>query len=290
MQLDQCPVCKSNNITFLFIAKDHLVSHKEFKIYGCNQCTLRFTNPRPETKELSRYYESDEYISHTDQSSSLINSLYKIARKFTIKRKRRLLQGMTNNYTLLDFGCGTGHFIEHCKGSGWQVSGVEPNELARSLAAGNTMETIYDDLSKVGAKSFDIITLWHVLEHVAELNKTIEQLKALLAVDGTLVIAVPNYEAYETTIYKEFWAAYDVPRHLYHFNRKSMKALLAQHGLKIVKTYPMLLDSFYISLLSNKNQFGDSKYIKSFITGLLSNVYAINTGKYSSLIYQVEKE
>jgi len=289
MKLDQCPVCQTNNFVYYFSAKDHLLSHEEFKIYQCKQCSLRFTNPRPETNELDKYYESEEYISHSNQNSTLIDRIYKIARSFTLKRKRKLLQSITSNYNLLDFGCGTGHFIKHCKEYNWQVSGVEPNKLAQRQAEENTQETIFQDLNEVKSKDFNIITLWHVLEHLPELNQTITQLKTLLKNDGAMVIAVPNYEAYEEKTFNEFWAAYDVPRHLYHFNRKSMAELLSKHGLKIVKTYPMLLDSFYISLLSNKNKYGKNKYLKSFLTGLLSNIYALKTNNYSSLIYHIER-
>ncbi len=289
MKLDQCPACNSNNIIYFLTTEDYLVSHEKFSIYDCQNCHLRFTYPRPDHDQLARYYDSEEYISHTDANSSLINRVYKIARRFTLRGKRKLLEKICAQHQLLDVGCGTGHFISYCKRYGWNVNGVEPNELARNLAEENTNISIHKDLAEVGNMTFDAITLWHVLEHLPQLDQTIAQLKSLLSVDGSIIIAVPNYEAYEATIFNEYWAAYDVPRHLYHFNRDSMTHLLTKHGLKIVKAYPMWLDSFYISLLSYKNKYGMNRYLKSIVTGLLSNVYAIKSTNYSSLIYQITR-
>ncbi|MEN8249084.1 MAG: class I SAM-dependent methyltransferase [Bacteroidota bacterium] len=285
VQLDQCPVCNSKEITNILTAKDYLVSGKEFNINSCSKCGLRFTNPRPNDKELGSYYDSEEYISHANESTSLVNSLYKIARSFTLGSKRRLVNNYAINKQILDVGCGTGHFLEQCKNHNWQVSGIEPNDLARNQANQLLNGNVYQDISEINNGEFEVITLWHVLEHLPDLNDTITQLKKRLQKKGTLIIAVPNYEAYEEKVFNEYWAAYDVPRHLYHFNQNSLKHLFEKHGLKVVETLPMWLDSFYISLLSNKQQSGRNKYIKSFITGLLSNTYAIKSKDFSSLIY-----
>jgi 2-polyprenyl-3-methyl-5-hydroxy-6-metoxy-1,4-benzoquinol methylase len=289
MKLYQCPVCNSNNINYIITAQDFLVSREEFQISACNKCGLRFTNPRPDDDQLAGYYDSTEYISHNDKGSSLVSSLYKIARTFTQRRKWKLIEKLSQNKTLLDMGCGTGSFLDYCQQHGWQISGVEPNETARKQAEDKTKITIQQGLSEVADSSFEVITLWHVLEHLPDLEQIMNQLKSLLAPGGILIIAVPNFEAYEASVFKEYWAAYDVPRHLYHFNRKSVEHLANIHGLKIARTYPMKLDSFYISLLSNKNKFNSNKYVNSFVTGLLSNIYALESKDYSSLIYQIEK-
>jgi 2-polyprenyl-3-methyl-5-hydroxy-6-metoxy-1,4-benzoquinol methylase len=289
MKLDQCPVCQSKNIDYIITAEDFLVTREKFQIYSCQKCGLRFTNPRPDDNQLAGYYDSNEYISHSDESSSLVGGLYKIARTFTLKRKRRLIEKLSLKKHLLDVGCGTGHFIDHCQQHGWQTSGIEPNEVARKQAEARTNTLILQDLSEVAGLTYEVITLWHVLEHLPNLEQTMNQLKSLLAPSGVLTIAVPNFEAYEASVFKEYWAAYDVPRHLYHFNRNAMEHLTSKIGLKIVRTYPMKLDSYYISLLSNKNKSNSNKYVNSFITGLLSNIYAFNSKNYSSLIYQIEK-
>lgn len=288
MKLDQCPVCNSEKTKHILTAKDYLVTGENFQIDSCQECGLRFTNPRPDDDQLAGYYDSEEYISHSDEDNSLVGRLYKIARSFALKRKRKLIEKLSPNERLLDVGCGTGYFIDYCKQNGWQVNGVEPNDLARSQAEEKTNIKIQQDLAEVKG-SFGVITLWHVLEHLPNLEETLNQLKSILAPGGVLIIAVPNFEAYEATTFKEYWAAYDVPRHLYHFNLKSVQSLTKKNGLKIARTYPMKLDSFYISLLSNKNKYRSNKYINSFITGLLSNIYAIKSKNYSSLIYQIEK-
>ena len=289
MKLDRCPVCHNQNINHILTAEDFLVTREKFQIYSCQNCGLRFTNPRPNDDQLAGYYDSDEYISHSNEGSSLINGLYKIARTFTLRRKRKLIESLSQSKRLLDVGCGTGHFIDYCQQHGWQVDGVEPNEIARTQAEEKTKIVIRQDLSEVADTSFQVITLWHVLEHLPNLEQTMNQLKSLLAPGGVIIIAVPNFEAYEASVFKEYWAAYDVPRHLYHFNANALEQLVNKYGLKIARTYPMKLDSFYISLLSNKNKTNSNKYISSFITGLLSNVYAFKSKNYSSLIYQIEK-
>ena len=289
MKLDHCPVCHNHNINHVLTAEDFLVTREKFQIYSCQNCGLRFTNPRPNDDQLAGYYDSDEYISHSNEGSSLINGLYKIARTFTLRRKRKLIESLSQSKRLLDVGCGTGHFIDYCQQHGWQVDGVEPNEIARTQAEEKTKIVIRQDLSEVADTSFQVITLWHVLEHLPNLEQTMNQLKSLLAPGGVIIIAVPNFEAYEASVFKEYWAAYDVPRHLYHFNPNALEQLVNKYGLKVARTYPMKLDSFYISLLSNKNKTNSNKYISSFITGLLSNVYAFKSKNYSSLIYQIEK-
>ncbi len=289
MNLDRCPVCNSHNINHIITARDYLVTKERFQIDSCGECGFRFTNPRPDDDKLAGYYDSKGYISHSDEGTSLINSLYKISRGFALRRKQKLIGRLSKTKKLLDVGCGTGHFIDYCQRHGWQVSGVEPNQIARLQAEDKTKISIRHNLSDVTASGFGVITLWHVLEHLPNLGQTMNQLKALLAPGGVLIIAVPNFEAYEATVFKEYWAAYDVPRHLYHFNHASLSRLTKNHGLKIVRTYAMRLDSFYISLLSNTNKYSRSKYINSFITGLLSNIYALKSKNYSSLIYQINK-
>ena len=289
MNIDHCPICGSDKTEYLLTAKDHLVSGDEFNIDHCSNCGFRFTNPRPDDKELAKYYDSEEYISHADEGNNLVNKLYKIARSFTLKSKLKLINKLSNNKQLLDVGCGTAHFLAYCQRANWQISGVEPNDIARKQAAEKTNIVIHEDLSEIDSGSYDVITLWHVLEHLPNLAQTIEQLKVLLAPGGSIIIALPNYEAYEEKGFREHWAAYDVPRHLHHFNQNSLGVLMKNHGLKIVESYPMWLDSFYISLLSNKQKYNKNKLVKSFITGLLSNIYAVKSRNFSSLIYVVKK-
>ncbi|WP_296618446.1 class I SAM-dependent methyltransferase [Marivirga sp.] len=291
-KLSECPVCSASNLRNHMVVKDHSVSKESFNIMVCDNCNFHFTNPRPDKDEIGKYYESEEYISHSDKANSPINLIYKIARKYALSTKKKLINSVAKDKKgrILDYGCGTGYLLETMKSDGWKTFGIEPNDKARELASQKVKvkETIEQlDLKN---KKFDIITLWHVLEHIHDLNSTIKTLKTILKEKGKIIIAVPNIESYEESIFGEEWAAYDVPRHLYHFSQDTMKTLMLKHGLKIKQIYPMKLDAYYISLLSNKYKFKKNKFLSSFITGYKSNTYANNNkNNYSSLIYVIKK-
>lgn len=290
----RCPVCDSTDIRNTFPVKDFTVSGEEFMIVECGNCTLRFTQDVPDTSSISAYYKSENYISHTDTSKGLVNRLYKIVRKRTLRHKRKLIEQITGckSGTILDVGSGTGAFLHEMKANGWNVTGLEPDSDAIVVARRNygleLMNT--DRLFELPKSTFDAITLWHVLEHVHQLQAYIMQLKNLLTGNGKLIIAVPNYTSLDEKIYKQYWAAYDVPRHLYHFSPKAMEALMNLHGLKIIDKKPMWYDSFYVSLMSSKYKTGNTRWISAGWNGLLSDIKAMNnTGKCSSIIYIISK-
>jgi 2-polyprenyl-3-methyl-5-hydroxy-6-metoxy-1,4-benzoquinol methylase len=290
--LQECPVCSAPNLKNHKVVKDYSVSQESFNIMTCDNCNFQFTNPRPDKLEIVKYYQSEDYISHSDKANSPINFIYKLARKYALSSKRKLINSIAKNKKgrILDFGCGTGHFLETMKENGWKTYGIEPNRKAREIA--NQKIKVEDNIQNLNLKNkkFDIITLWHVLEHIHDINDTIKILKTQLKEKGKIVVAVPNIESYEQSIFQEEWAAYDVPRHLYHFNQDTMKTLMLKHGLKIKKVYPMKLDAYYISMLSNKYKFQKNKFINSVITGYKSNNYASkNKNNYSSLIYIIKK-
>lgn len=291
-KLSECPVCSASNLRNHMVVKDHSVSKESFNIMVCDNCNFHFTNPRPSEDEIGKYYDSEEYISHTDQANSPINLIYKIARQYALRSKKKLINSIAKDKKgrILDYGCGTGYFLETMKSNDWKTYGIEPNDKARAIATQKVKVKRSIDELDLKNKKFDIITLWHVLEHIHDLNSTIKSLKTILKEKGKIIIAVPNIESYEESIFGEEWAAYDVPRHLYHFSQETMKTLMLKHGLKIKKTYPMKLDAYYISLLSNKYKFAKYKFINSFITGYKSNTYASkNKNNYSSLIYIIKK-
>ena len=292
---DQCPVCHSREIHPLFTAKDHTVSKEDFVIWQCSQCTLRFTQDVPDQASIGRYYKSEDYISHTNTTKGTVNKIYQRVRKRTLQQKADLVIQETGveQGKLLDFGAGTGAFLHLMQTKGWDTTGIEPDPDARTVA----MEMYNQDLQEPGtlyalpSDSYHAITLWHVLEHVHDLHLCLEQLKNLLTRTGKLIIAVPNYESLDASIYKSFWAAYDVPRHLYHFTPRSIEVLVNQHRLKLVSKKPMWFDSFYISLLSSKYRLGKTRYISAFISGLRSNITAMsNKDRSSSLVYIIEKQ
>ncbi len=289
-----CPVCKNNQIEEIFSAKDYTVSGESFSIVKCKSCAVLFTQNVAEQNEIGRYYASENYISHSDTQVGLVNQLYHSIRKKTLQNKKNLIKNETgkSHGNLLDIGCGTGAFLNIIKTNGWTTTGLEPDETARAKA-----KTLYGieaqpshNIFNLPNKSYDAITMWHVLEHVHQLHEYLEQLKNKLTKRGKIFIAVPNYTSYDAQHYGQFWAAYDVPRHLYHFSPASMKNLVEQHGLSIKKIKPMWFDSFYVSILSEKYKNGKGNLISAFFVGLVSNFKAIfNSKKSSSLIYIIEK-
>ena len=267
---------------------DHFLSGESFQILSCDKCGLRFTNPRPTGNDLPSYYKSEEYISHSNIKKGLVNSLYHAVRHLTIKRKYNTVRRFASGRRILDIGCGTGELLNFFNQRGWTSTGIEPDRDARDYAASNYGLTITDleSLSLQQGAKFDVITMWHVLEHVNNLHDYLDKIKGLLDENGTFIVAVPNSESWDAKHYKEYWAAFDVPRHLYHFSRDSIHALMSMHRFEWKKTLPMRFDAFYISLLSEKYKSGKQNLLKGFFYGLYSNFRALmNNGNYSSLIY-----
>jgi 2-polyprenyl-3-methyl-5-hydroxy-6-metoxy-1,4-benzoquinol methylase len=294
-KLTICPICENENFEFFLKAKDHTVTQEEFELKKCTRCHLLFTSPRPTETTIGKYYASDNYISHSGKSNTLFDSLYLAARRITLKWKTDLI----NQYTLrhgrvLDFGCGTGDFLLHLQNSGYQVSGVEPNKSAREKANIKLHGKVSENLLEIKNGSVDVITLWHVLEHVHTLNETLQGLKKRTKKGGHIIIAVPNPSSHDALKYKSFWAGYDVPRHLWHLTQETMNALLIRNGLKIVSVKPMKLDSFYVSLLSEQYRLPKQLKIisatKALAEGVISNLKARKKKEYSSLIYIAQPE
>ena len=289
-----CPVCKSESIQAQLSAKDHTVSQKEFSIWHCNACTARFTQDAPEQDAIAAYYASDNYISHSDTKKGIINSLYHLVRKRTLISKRKLVMNETGMMKgeILDIGCGTGAFLNSMKEAGWTINGLEPDAAARNKAVElyNIHPQESGRLFELKSAAYHTITMWHVLEHVHELHAYIKQIGELLTPNGRLFIAVPNYTSADGNIYKENWAAYDVPRHLYHFSPQSMEKLLSMNGLKLTAVKPMWFDSFYVSMLSEQYKNGKGNILKAVFNGFVSNLKALgNTRKCSSVIYVISK-
>ena len=291
-RLNACPVCGKTEFCNKLVVEDKSVSHESFAIVQCAGCGFQFTNPRPDAAHIGAYYESAAYVSHNSGADGLLNRAYKLARFFTIRRKVGLLKRLSGQLDgagrVLDYGCGTGHFLAAAKAAGWLVAGLEPNAKARAEASQRVGQPVGEEsLADFEPGSFDVITLWHVLEHVHQLNETLTQLTALLKPTGTLLIAVPNVESFDAQHYRENWAAYDVPRHLYHFAPKTMTQLLKKHQLTLHETLPMPLDAYYTSLLSEQHRAERSGGLLATLkTGYHSNRYAQqHEGQYSSLLY-----
>ncbi len=272
---------------------DYTVSKKKFDLLVNEKFDMLETFPQPKLEDLPSYYKSSAYISHTDSNKSLTDKLYQIVKKYALNKKVILINLFnTNEKNILDVGCGTGDFLLNCKNNGWNVVGVEPSiiakENAESKLGNNEASIIYSDLSEINSTKFDVITLWHVLEHVPNLENYISKLKSLLKPNGVLVVAVPNFKSYDAKYYKEYWAAYDVPRHLWHFSKNSIQLLFSNVKMHVEKIHPMIFDSFYVSLLSEKHKNNATNYLRAFWIGLLSNLKGLKTNEYSSLIYVIK--
>lgn len=289
-----CPVCGSVEWTAVFPARDYTVSREEFSLLECSRCSLRFTQDVPGPDSIGPYYKAEEYISHTNTSKGLVNQLYQLVRRRTLAGKRKKIRKYTGlqQGRVLDYGCGTGAFAHAMQQAGWSVMGLEPDTDARALA-----KKLYGlDTADTGAlfdlepASFDAITLWHVLEHVHDLKNCVRRLGELLKTGGRLFVAVPNYTSLDASIYREYWAAYDVPRHLYHFSPASMAVLMQANGLKVVAHLPMWYDSFYVSILSSRYRHGHTRWPGALATGLRSNLRALrDVSQCSSVVYVLAK-
>ena len=287
--IKNCPICQSKQLTTYRICVDDTVSRETFPISKCEHCAFLFTNNTPKNDDLWQYYQSEEYISHSNSSKGLFNKLYKLIRSITLRQKVNLLG--KNPGVLLELGSGTGELLAACQAKGWRCVGVEPEEKARTQAQKNHKLELVDTSEKIelDKNSIDRIMLWHVLEHIPNLKETVGNLKNWLKKDGEILIAVPNHKSWDAKYYQECWAAFDVPRHLYHFDTKSMTELLSQNDLEITKIKGMWFDAFYVSMLSEKIKTGRPKLIKGAIVGLLSNLYAFFGGKeFSSQIFIIK--
>ena len=265
--------------------KDNSVSKETFELLYDETLDLLITSPQPSEENLGKYYESDDYISHTDGKRSIFEKAYHFIKNIALKNKLSLINDLQQSKgNLLDIGAGTGDFLLVAKNNNWNTVGIEPSEKAKAIAKAKSVE-LKSNLSELESNSFDVITMWHVLEHVPDLENQIKELKRLLKPNGSILIAVPNFKSFDANYYKEFWAAYDVPRHLWHFSKTAIKKLFQKEDLELIKILPMKFDSFYVSLLSEKYKTGKMNYIKAFSIGMQSNLKAKKNFEYSSHIY-----
>ncbi len=272
------------NTKHFLTVKDHSVSGETFDLLYDADLDMLITHPQPSLEKLPSYYESDDYISHTDGKRSLFEKMYHAVKSIALKNKLKLINAQASKGSLLDIGAGTGEFLLVAKNDGWKVTGIEPSDKAKGIAI-NKGISFATDLTSLQDHSFDVITMWHVLEHVPNLEHQIAELKRLIKPNGTVIIAVPNFKSFDANHYGAFWAAYDVPIHLWHFSKTAIRKLFSQHQLELVKVLPMKFDSFYVSLLSEKYKYGKMNFIKAFFIGLKSNRFGSTNSEYSSHIY-----
>ena len=286
--INDCPVCQKSTFKKYLGLKDYMITKEEFNIVECSYCGFHFTNPIPLEENLDKYYKSEEYISHSSNKKGLINSLYHMVRSRTLKHKVKWVKNEANGKQLLDIGSGTGHFLKVANANGFKGIGLEPNSQARDYAhkVNEVRSVTQEDLYKIDKNAFDVITMWHVLEHVYNLRQDLQRISEILNSNGKLFIAVPNMNSFDARYYRNYWAAFDVPRHLYHFKQADISRLLLDFGLDLKKVIPMKYDAYYVSMLSEKYRSHIS--LLGVPVGLISNIMAKRYG-YSSQVYVFEK-
>lgn len=288
---NSCPICSSDKINTVFTGKDYSHTGEEFEVAQCGNCQFVFTQNAPNQESIGKYYESEDYVSHSDTQKGLFFKVYHTVRKYMLSQKRKMVEAQTSKGKLLDIGCGTGYFLNEMKSNNWDVSGIEQDEKARTYGANKFSITIKEPkaLYELENNSLNAITMWHVLEHVHDLNEYLTQIKNLLKKDGTLCIAVPNHDSHDGKHYGKQWAAWDLPIHLWHFTPASMHTLMDKHGFTITKHYRLPFDSFYVSLLSEKYKKGNA--IAGLFQGFISYLKAAkNIKKCSSVVYIIKKK
>lgn len=288
-QIEQCPVCLNSNISIYINTKDYFFTQESFSLTKCLSCDFVFTNPIP--INLGKYYDTPEYLSHNTGDNGMMGKLYSYLRNINIKRKYDLVSRYNSSGIFLDIGCGTGEVLKYFKDNNWIVQGIEPNSSALEFGKTNYNINIGEEneLDNLQTNSFDVISMWHVLEHVPDLHKRLAQISKLLKKTGTIFIALPNLDSPDSKKYKEYWSALDVPRHLHHFTQQTFEKLISYHGMKLIHAEPMKFDSYYVSMLSEKYKKNSLFLISAFISGIISNLKAKKKNNYSSMIYVVKK-
>lgn len=290
LHIDTCPLCGKSHFEKVMTCTDHYATNEPFDICRCVACGFLFTQDAPDESEIGRYYESPDYISHTDTRRGLANRLYHYVRQYMLRRKARLIKrccGLSRG-RLLDIGTGTGYFPHFMQERGWRVSAIEKSPQARAFAHEHfgLEADAPEALDTYEAKSFDVVTLWHVMEHLQHLNETWERLYSILDDRGILVIAVPNPTSSDARHYKEMWAAYDVPRHLWHFTPAVMQQFGAKHGFILTERHPMPFDAFYVSMLSEKYRKSGVPFLKGMAEGAEAGLASLmKKERSSSMIY-----
>lgn len=286
-----CPLCGSSSIETCFACKDHFATGEQFDIIKCKDCDFVFTQGVPDEKEIGRYYESPTYISHSNTKRGLVNKLYHIVRGIMLRRKVRLIKELTllRKGKLLDYGAGTGYFAQAMQNAGWSVTAIEKSEQARQLAKEQFgLEMLPEEaLTNIDSDQLNVVTMWHVLEHIQDLDTFWEQLNRILNSNGIAVIAVPNSTSYDAEYYRENWAAYDVPRHLWHFAPSTIMRWGEKHGFIMERIYPMPFDGFYISMLSERYKGARLAALRGLWNGFLGWIASFDKRKASSSIIYV---
>lgn len=288
MENKKCTICGNLGFEIKFELKDYFFTNEDFVIIQCKSCGFMITDGITDYKDLGKYYNTSKYLSHEKKEKSIVSLVYNLVKRYSISRKFLLISKESNGKKILEIGCGTGDLLAAFKDKKWDTIGVEPSDSASSYAKEKHGLKIYDKASEVKETDFDVVMLWHVLEHIENLQDIISLIKTKVKKSGRIIIALPNPDSYDAKYYKKYWAGWDVPRHLFHFKQTNIKQLLQANGIEIYKSAPLIFDSYFISMLSEEHKGTTSSLVKLFKTlyiGLKSNLSAMNTNEFSSMIY-----
>ncbi len=294
IHLQNCPVCNGTQFQPYLQLKDYSISKEDFTLMECKDCGFVFTHNFPDEKSIAPYYKSEDYISHSDTRKGLVNRIYHVVRAVMLQKKAQMVEVYSSKRKgrLLDIGTGLAYFPEFMKSRGWQVEGIEQDADARQ-AASKRFDFVVNDvpaLLEMKGRDFEVISMWHVLEHVHHLDVYMKTIWENLADDGLFVVAIPNPDSPDAAHYKQYWAAYDVPRHLWHWKPQVFKTFAQKHGFEVVATKPMPMDAFYVSMLSEKYKQASLSFIKGIFWGKMTWWKSLNQPqKSSSVIYFMKK-
>ena len=261
--------------------KDYLVTHESFFVEE-KEKGISFTHPVIADEEIDKYYNTTAYLSHSS-NKTLISFFFDLFSNIMVKKKTSFMLGLGGVSAYLDYGCGIGKLISSMNKKGVASYGYDTSSLAISVCNNKSLNASsnLDDLPN----KYDLISFWHSLEHVSDYTKVLKKTKKMLSKNGTMVVALPNYDSFDAKFYSKFWAAYDTPRHRVHFTKKGFIKAASQLGFEVVKTKPLFLDSFYISMMSEKYKQSLFYFLKGLFIGALSNLFFFFTKQASSHTY-----
>lgn len=297
-----CNLCGSTEAEVAITAQDFLLERPDAQVQfvKCDRCGLFYQNPRPTPEEMMSHYPSnyEPFDLHPDDERS--SRLERIAVNYGLSKRRGLILRYRKSGRILDVGCATGLFLHVMNmDANWDAHGVEPNNYAATIAQERYGLNVHHgtlEQAQYPARSFDVVTLWDVLEHVHDPAATLDEIHRILKSDGLLILRVPNGISRDAGLFKETWAGWDPPRHLYVFTPDTLTKLLAKQGYAILDlrsrsgSYP----TFVLSLRFWLSKRGASRKLKDLVAKtlyhplmrLLSSplFYLLGLGKRGALI------
>ena len=291
--INRCPVCGHSSFKHFLNVPDWLVSKEVFELQQCEQCQFVFTANAPLEKDAGPYYNSEEYVEHSDTSSGLIYSVYHVARRAMLHYKYIKIKRLHAGKKLLDVGSGSGYFLNFMKKKGYNVTGVEISKKAVALCKKNFGIKAHSPSEFLEEKldtDYDIISLWHVFEHVYSYDAYFELFSKSLNNNGYLILALPNCDSQDARMNKSYWGAYDTPRHIWHFTSKTIELFAMGRGFKMIKKHRMPLDPFFNVMVSDSYKDKFTFLPLTLLKGLYSYIISLlNIEKSSSIIYIFQK-